>query len=148
MEKAAPSERFRRELDEVLGGVGGEQDPIETVGRLGVRLILQQAPEDQVTELPGRGRHDRASETVAHRSGHEPRTLRTTSRTMRLERPRIRDAGRLGFESRILNNGRRPHPCAGVAADQTSQRPPVVRLSRGRRREAPPPPMVVLAVSS
>jgi transposase-like protein len=33
MEKVAPSERFRRELDEVLAGVGEEQDPIETVGR-------------------------------------------------------------------------------------------------------------------
>ena len=28
MEKVAPSERFRRELDEVLAGVGEEQDPI------------------------------------------------------------------------------------------------------------------------
>ena len=42
MEKVAPSERFRRELDEVLAGVGGEEDPIETVGKLGARLILQQ----------------------------------------------------------------------------------------------------------
>jgi len=45
MEKVAPSERFRRELDEVLAGVGGEEDPIETVGKLGARLILQQALE-------------------------------------------------------------------------------------------------------
>jgi hypothetical protein len=28
MEKVAPSERFRHELDEVLAGVGGEEDPI------------------------------------------------------------------------------------------------------------------------
>jgi len=34
MEKVAPSDRFRSELDEVLAGVGDEQDPIETVGRL------------------------------------------------------------------------------------------------------------------
>jgi hypothetical protein len=30
MEKVAPSERFRSELDEVLAGVGSEEDPIET----------------------------------------------------------------------------------------------------------------------
>jgi hypothetical protein len=41
MEKVAPSERFRSELDEVLAGVAGEDDPIEVVGRLGARLILQ-----------------------------------------------------------------------------------------------------------
>ena len=40
MEKVAPSERFRSELDEVLAGAGEEQDPIETVGRLGARLNL------------------------------------------------------------------------------------------------------------
>ncbi len=65
MEKVAPSERFRRELDEVLDGVGGEEDPIETVGRLGARLILQQALEDEVTEFLGRSRYERARETVS-----------------------------------------------------------------------------------
>jgi putative transposase len=73
MEKVAPSERFRRELDEVLGGVAGEEDPIETVGRLGARLILQQALEDEVSEFLGRDRYERAGETVSHRNGHEPR---------------------------------------------------------------------------
>jgi hypothetical protein len=34
MEKVAPSERFRRELDGVLAGVVGDEDPIETVGVL------------------------------------------------------------------------------------------------------------------
>ena len=60
MEKVAPSERFRRELDEVLAGVGEEQDPIETVGRLGARLILQQALEDELSEFLGRSRYERA----------------------------------------------------------------------------------------
>jgi hypothetical protein len=40
MEKVAPSERFRRELDEVLDGVSGEQDPIETVGRVDGAALL------------------------------------------------------------------------------------------------------------
>ncbi len=65
MEKVAPSERFRQELDEVLAGVGEEQDPIETVGRLGARLILQQVLEDEVTEFLGRRRYERAGETVS-----------------------------------------------------------------------------------
>ncbi len=81
--------RFRRELDEVLEGVGGEEDSIEMVGRLGARLFLQQALEDEVTEFLGRGRYERAGESVAHRNGHEPKTVKTTSGAMRLERPRI-----------------------------------------------------------
>ena len=105
MEKVAPSERFRSELDEVLAGVGGEEDPIETVGRLGARLILQQALEDEVTGFLGRRRYERAGETVGHRNGYEPKTVKTTSGAMSLERPRVRDAGKLGFESRILGKG-------------------------------------------
>src|SRR5271157_1566934 len=105
MEKVAPSERFRRELDEVLAGVGGEEDPIETVGKLGARLILQQALEDEVSEFLGRGRYEHADETVSHRNGYEPRTVKTTSGSMTLERPRVRNAAKLGFESRVLGKG-------------------------------------------
>ncbi len=64
MEKVAPSERFRAELDEVLAGVAGQEDPIETVGKLGARLILQQALEDEVSEFLGRGRYERVSRPV------------------------------------------------------------------------------------
>jgi transposase-like protein len=105
MEKVAPSERFRSELDEVLAGVGEEQDPVEVVGRLGARLILQQALEDEVTEFLGRRRYQRAEETVSHRNGYEPRTVKTMSGPVRLERPRVRNASALGFESRVLGKG-------------------------------------------
>ncbi|HEX7513287.1 MAG TPA: IS256 family transposase [Candidatus Methylomirabilis sp.] len=105
MEKVAPSERFRRELDEVLAGVGEEHDPVEVVGRLGARLILQQALEDEVTEFLGRSRYERTEEPVSHRNGHEPKTIKTTSGSMDLERPRVRDASKLGFESRVLGKG-------------------------------------------
>jgi putative transposase len=102
MARVAPSERFRMELDEVLAGVGQEQDPVETIGRLGARLILQQALENEVSEFLGRGRYERAEETVSHRNGYEPRTVKTTSGPLELERPRVRDASKLGFESRLL----------------------------------------------
>ncbi len=105
MEKVAPSARFRAELDEVLAGVAGDEDPIETVGRLGARLILQQALEDEVTEFLGRARYERAGEPVSYRNGYEPRTIKTTSGPVRLERPRVRNAAALGFESKVLGRG-------------------------------------------
>ena len=43
MARVASRDRFRAELDEALAGVGQEQDPVETIGGLGARLILQQA---------------------------------------------------------------------------------------------------------
>jgi hypothetical protein len=66
MARVAPSERFRRELDEVLAGVDGEVDPVERIVRLGARLILQDALEDEVTECLGRARYERAIEPVSH----------------------------------------------------------------------------------
>src|SRR3982751_5264992 len=102
MARVAPSERLRRELDAVLAGVDGEADPIERIGRLGARLILQQALEDEVTEFLSRVRYERTSDPVSHRNGYEPRRVLTTAGPVELERPRVRDAQRLGFESRIL----------------------------------------------
>lgn len=96
MTRVAPSERFRTELDEALASVGQEQDPVEVVGRLGARLILQQALEDEVSEFLGRGRYERAGKPVSHRNGYERRKVATTAGTVELERPRVRDASKLG----------------------------------------------------
>jgi putative transposase len=102
MARVAPSERFCRELDDVLAGVDGEPDPLERIGRLGARLILQQALEDELTEFLGRARYERAEECVSHRNGYEARRVATTAGPVELERPRVRHARELGFESRIL----------------------------------------------
>ena len=105
MTKIVPSERLRRELDEVLSGVGEHEDPVEAVARLGARLILQQALEEEVTDFLGRERYARAEDGVIYRNGYEPRTVKTTSGPMGLERPRVRNAGELGFESQVLGKG-------------------------------------------
>src|SRR5256885_4003353 len=102
MARVVPSERFRREVDGLWAGVDGEADPVGRIGRLGARLVLQRALEDEVTEFLGRGRYKRVSEPVSHRNGYERRRVVTTAGPVELERPRVRNAGRLGFESRIL----------------------------------------------
>jgi len=105
MASIAPSERFRRELDEVIDGIEGDSDPLETIGRLGARLILQQALEDELSEFLGRARYERAGMPLAHRNGYERRSLKTTAGPLALERPRVRDASKLGFESELLGTG-------------------------------------------
>lgn len=107
MAKIVPSERLRRELDELVSGIGEHDDPVEAIARLGARLILQQALEDEVTEFLGRERYQRADgeQAVVYRNGYEPRTVKTTSGAVELERPRVRDATALGFESQVLGKG-------------------------------------------
>ena len=102
MTSIVPSERFRRELDDVFSRVDRDADPVERVARLGARLILQVALESEVEGFLGRARHERIGDPVGYRNGYEPKTVRTTSGPLELERPRIRDATELGFCSRIL----------------------------------------------
>jgi len=100
-----PSERLRRELHDLVAGVGDEDDPIEAIGRLGARLILQQALEEELTEFLGRERYERRGEPVAYRNGYEPVTVKTTAGPLELERPRVRNASELGFVSEIVGKG-------------------------------------------
>jgi putative transposase len=69
MASIVPFERVRARLVVALQGVGEEPDPIEAVGRLGARLILQQALEEEVTEFLGRARYERTEAPSAHRNG-------------------------------------------------------------------------------
>lgn len=105
MASIAPSERLRRELHDLVAGVGDEHDPIEAIGRLGARLILQQALEDELTEFLGRERYERRSQPVSHRNGYERVTVKTTAGPLELERPRVRNASALGFCSEIVGKG-------------------------------------------
>ena len=105
MASIVPSERLRRELQDLIAGVGEEDDPIEEIGRLGARLILQQALEEELSEFLGRERYERRSEPVSHRNGYESLTVRTTAGPLRLERPRVRNASALGFCSEIVGKG-------------------------------------------
>src|SRR6266545_22532 len=105
MATIVPSERLRRELDEIVAGVADEEDPIEAIGRLGARLILQQALEEELTEFLGRERYERRGGPVAHRNGYERMAVKTTAGPLELERPRLRNASALGVASEIVGKG-------------------------------------------
>src|SRR5712691_3200640 len=100
MASIVPSVRLRRELADLIAGAGDEVDPIEAIGRLGARLILQQALEEELTEFLGRGRYERRGEPVAHRNGYQPVAVKTRAGPLELERPR--NASRLEFASEVV----------------------------------------------
>jgi hypothetical protein len=58
-------------------------------------------------------------------NGYEPPTVKTTSGPVRLERPRIRNAQALGFQSRIVGRGR-----VGAARAPFGARPVLEPLRR------------------
>jgi transposase-like protein len=85
-----------------VAGIGDEDDPIEVIGRLGARLILQQALEEELSEFLGRERYERRGEPVSYRNGYERVMVKTTAGPLELERPRVRNASALGFASEIV----------------------------------------------
>src|SRR3990170_4568151 len=105
MASIVPSERLRRELQHLVAGADEELDPIEAIGRLGARLILQQALEEELTDFLGRERYERRGEPVSHRNGYERVTVKTTAGPLALERPRVRNASALGFASAVVGKG-------------------------------------------
>jgi transposase-like protein len=105
MTRIVPSERFRAELEQALAGVERDADPIETIARLGARLIIQQALEGEIELFLGRARYERDADGAGYRNGYERRTVKTTSGPLELERPRLRNARELGFSSAILGVG-------------------------------------------
>jgi putative transposase len=105
MARIVPSERYRDQLDELIAGASDNEDPVEEIARAGARLVLQVALENEVTEFLGRERYERDGKPVAYRNGYEERKVVTTSGPVEVERPRIREAEKLGFESRVLGKG-------------------------------------------
>ncbi len=79
MTSIVPRERLRRELEGALAGVDRDDDPVETIARLGARLVLQVALESEVKGFLGRAQHERRGEPGGYRNGYEPRTVKTTA---------------------------------------------------------------------
>jgi putative transposase len=116
--RVVPGERLRHELDALIADAGELRDPVEEIGRLGARVIMQRALEDELAEFLGRARYGRSGELVAHRNGYgRPQKIATTSGPMEIERPRIREASKLGFESRIVGKGVARRYALGDAGD-------------------------------
>ena len=100
-----PERAVRHELDALIGDAGEAADPIEEIGRLGARLIIQQALEDELTEFLGRGRYERRD---AGRASQRVRAAADDRDDLGADGDRAtagRDASRLGFESRIVGKG-------------------------------------------
>jgi|GEM_PF-2798712 transposase-like protein len=69
MGRVPPSERIRKELGEILGGVKEGQPLLSTFFRKAAELILQEALEEEVTEFLGRGHYKRRKGEGAGRAG-------------------------------------------------------------------------------
>lgn len=92
--RVSPIEAIHGQIDELFASGRPLEEVIEEVGRLGARLLLQQAMEAEVDEFLGRARYQRAAaagETrPGMRNGHHSVTVKTTAGPVTLARPKLR----------------------------------------------------------
>lgn len=93
MEKRIPpSSRLEQAIGELAEVGDWSPDRLSELGRLGARLVLQRAIEDEVDEFLGRAHYQRAPDARGWRNGVRPRRVQTGEGELIVEVPQIRGA--------------------------------------------------------
>src|SRR5437879_13354160 len=91
MERIAPSARLEAQIEELLGDeLAANSQRLAELGRLGARLVLQRAVEDEVTAFLGRARYQRTPEAAGSRNGTRPKRVQTAEGEISVDMPQVR----------------------------------------------------------
>jgi putative transposase len=98
-----PSAEIQASIDKLLGKgvVDDPQKMLSELARLGARLIIQRAVEDEFDEWLGRARYERRAAMPGKRNGFRPRRLQTAEGELEIEIPQVREAA-LPFVSKLF----------------------------------------------
>src|SRR5919197_1075969 len=106
MDRVAPSARLEAQIAELLSsGLSEDGEHLAELGRLGARLVLQRAVEEEVTAFLGRARCERTPEARGSRNGDRPRPVQTAEGELEIRVPQIRGAA-ARFVSSVIPNAR------------------------------------------
>src|SRR5699024_2712568 len=102
--KVKPSQRLSKRIQQLTSGKAEADDLLAELIELGAEKILQEGLEAEVDEFLGRGWHEHsgAEDPKGYRNGYTPKTFKTRSGRMRVQRPRVRDNDQ-PFESKLLD---------------------------------------------
>jgi putative transposase len=105
--RIAPSAALETTIADLLGDGGQvvDGDRLTEIGRLGARLVLQRAVEEEVTAFLGRARYERTAEAQGSRNGNRPRPVQTAEGELEIQVPQVRGAAER-FVSGVIPNGR------------------------------------------
>jgi transposase-like protein len=99
-----PSAELQASIDKLLsrGMVDDPQKMLSELARLGARLIIQRAVEEEFDTWLGRARYERRPEgPPGKRNGFRPRHLQTAEGELRIEIPQVREAA-MPFVSKLF----------------------------------------------
>jgi putative transposase len=101
-----PSAEIETQIDQLLA-VGVGEDPraaLSQLAKLGARLIIQRAVEEEFDAWLGRARYERRPDVEGIRNGFRARTLQTAEGELEVEIPQVREAA-APFVSKLFPRG-------------------------------------------
>ena len=101
MDRIAPSARLAGALEALLSEGIGDGERLAALGRLGARLVLPRAVEEEVAAFLQRARYERTPEARGWRDGVRPRRVQTAEGELEVAVPQVRGTAE-PFLSRVL----------------------------------------------
>jgi len=89
--RIAPSVQIEEAIEAALLTGFEEPDRLTELGRLGARLVLQRAVEDELEAFLGRARYERTATAAGSRNGHRSRRIQTAEGEIAIAMPQVRD---------------------------------------------------------
>src|SRR5437899_6059836 len=100
--RIAPSARLEQQIEELLtNGFGEAGEHLAELGRLGARLVLQRAVDEEVAAFLGRARYERTPTANASRNGTRPKPIQTAEGEISIAMPQVRNTAEQ-FVSRVI----------------------------------------------
>src|SRR6266702_1172118 len=100
--RIAPSARLEEQIAELLtSGLGANGEHLAEVGRLGARLILQRAVDEEVAAFLMRARYERTPTATGSRNGTRSKPIQTAEGELSIAMPQVRNTAER-FVSRVI----------------------------------------------
>jgi len=93
---------LEQQIEELLtGGFGEKGEHLTELGRLGARLVLQRAVDEEVAAFLGRARYERKSTATGSRNGTRPKPIQTAEGEISIAMPQVRNTAER-FVSQVI----------------------------------------------
>jgi putative transposase len=100
--RIAPSARLEQQIEELLtDGLGDKSEHLAELGRLGARLVLQRAVDEEVAAFLSRARYERTPTATGSRNGTRSKPIQTAEGEISIAMPQVRNTAER-FVSQVI----------------------------------------------
>src|SRR6266568_4311888 len=100
--RIASSARLEQQIEALLtNGLGDKSEHLAELGRLGARMVLQRAVDEEVAAFLSRARYERTPTATGSRNGTRPKPIQTAEGEISIAMPQVRNTAE-GFVSQLI----------------------------------------------